>query len=64
MDDAARAIVLAAEHYNGSEPVNVGTGHEITIQTLAELIADAGGGPAELYGMPQSQMDKRDGALR
>lgn len=43
VDDAARAIVLAAEHYNGSEPVNVGTGHEITIQTLAELIAEAVG---------------------
>jgi len=32
MEDAARAILLAAEHYNGNEPINLGTGHEITIQ--------------------------------
>ncbi len=43
VDDAARAIVLAAEHYNGSEPVNVGTGREITIRALAELIAESVG---------------------
>ena len=29
VDDAARAILLAAEHYNGNEPVNIGTGQEI-----------------------------------
>ncbi|MBK9112826.1 MAG: GDP-L-fucose synthase, partial [Nitrospira sp.] len=40
VDDAARAILLAAEHYNGDEPVNIGTGEEITIQDLAHLIAD------------------------
>ena len=31
VDDAAEGIVLAAERYDGSEPVNLGTGHEITI---------------------------------
>ncbi|MGC3973855.1 MAG: GDP-L-fucose synthase [Nitrospira sp.] len=40
VDDAARAILMAAEHYNGNEPVNIGTGKEITIQDLAHLIAD------------------------
>lgn len=40
VEDAARAILLAAEHYDGSEPVNIGTSQEITIQELAHLIAD------------------------
>jgi GDP-L-fucose synthase len=38
VDDAARAILLATEHYNGPEPVNVGTGEEITINDLVHLI--------------------------
>lgn len=38
VDDAARAIVIAAERYNGSEPVNLGTSEEISIRALAELI--------------------------
>jgi GDP-L-fucose synthase len=37
--DAARGIVLAAERYNGSEPVNLGAGMEISIKDLAELIS-------------------------
>jgi GDP-L-fucose synthase len=37
--DAARGIVMAAERYNGSEPVNLGAGMEISIKDLAELIA-------------------------
>jgi GDP-L-fucose synthase len=39
VDDAAEGIVLATEHYDGSEPVNLGAGFEITIRDLAELIA-------------------------
>ncbi len=38
VDDAARAIVMATELYEGQEPVNVGTSHEITIKDLVELI--------------------------
>jgi GDP-L-fucose synthase len=38
--DAARAIVLAAEKYDGAEPVNVGSGLEISIRELAEMICD------------------------
>lgn len=38
--DAARGIVLGAEHYNGAEPVNLGVGQEITIRDLIELIAE------------------------
>lgn len=38
-EDAADGILTAAEFYNGSEPVNVGSGHEISIKDLSELIA-------------------------
>lgn len=38
-EDGAAGIVMAAEHYNSSDPVNLGTGREITIQELAGLIA-------------------------
>ena len=36
--DAANGILTAAELYNGSEPVNLGSGQEISIKALAELI--------------------------
>ncbi|HAY84409.1 MAG TPA: GDP-fucose synthetase [Chloroflexi bacterium] len=36
--DAAEGILLAAENYNGSEPVNLGSGMEISIKDLVELI--------------------------
>jgi GDP-L-fucose synthase len=39
VDDAAEGIVLATEHYDGSEPVNLGAGFEISIKDLAETIA-------------------------
>jgi GDP-L-fucose synthase len=39
VEDAAEAIVLAAEGYDGPEPVNLGTGSEISIQDLVGLIA-------------------------
>jgi GDP-L-fucose synthase len=37
--DAAKGILLATEHYNGAEPVNIGSGFEITIKDLVEKIA-------------------------
>jgi GDP-L-fucose synthase len=43
VDDAARAMLLAAEHADYSEPFNVGTGVETKIRDLAELVADAAG---------------------
>lgn len=39
VEDAAEGILLAAEQYSGNQPVNLGTGGEITIRALAELIA-------------------------
>jgi GDP-L-fucose synthase len=38
VEDAAKAIVLATKKYDGVEPINIGSGHEITIKKLAELI--------------------------
>jgi len=43
VEDAAEAILLAAEHYQLSDPVNLGSGQEVSIKNLAELIADITG---------------------
>jgi GDP-L-fucose synthase len=40
VEDAARGIILAAEHYDKPDPVNLGSGMEITISELATLIAE------------------------
>jgi GDP-L-fucose synthase len=39
VEDAAEGIVTAAEKYNGSEPVNLGSGYEISIKNLVDMIA-------------------------
>jgi GDP-L-fucose synthase len=39
VDDAAEGIVLASEQYDSSEPVNLGSGWEISIADLAHRIA-------------------------
>jgi len=43
VDDAARAMILAAEHADFSEPFNVGTGVETKIRDLAEQVVEATG---------------------
>ncbi len=43
VDDAAEAVMLATERYDGSEPVNIGSGMEISIRDLAHLIAEETG---------------------
>jgi len=40
VDDAAEGVVLAAERYDRAEPVNLGTGNEITIRELVTLISE------------------------
>ena len=48
VDDCAEGVVLAAESYDGPEPVNLGTGSEITIAALAQEIARLVGYGGEL----------------
>jgi len=43
VEDAAEGILLAAEKYDKSEPVNLGSGMEITIRDLVNLIAEITG---------------------
>lgn len=63
-DDCAEAIVLATEKYDGAAPVNIGSGHEISIRTLAELIAKLTGFTGQIIwdtsqpdGQPRRQLD-------
>ncbi len=60
VEDCARAIVLAARHYNGAEPVNLGAGREITIRELVTLIARLTGFRGEIVWDPS----KPDGQPR
>jgi GDP-L-fucose synthase len=46
--DAVDALVLAAQRYDGAEPVNIGTGQEISIRDLAELVAELTGFDGEI----------------
>ncbi len=64
VEDAAEGISLAAERYNGSEPVNLGSGNEISIRELAELIARLTGFSGKLVwdttkpnGQPRRALD-------
>ena len=43
VDDCVEALVLAAERYDGPDPVNLGSGEEISIRDLAELVAELTG---------------------
>jgi len=64
--DAAEGIVLAAAHYNDPEPINLGSGVEISIRELAETIAELVGYQGELRwdttkpnGQPRRNVDVR-----
>lgn len=63
-EDCAEAVLLAAERYNGNEPVNIGSSTEITIKELAELIAKLTGFAGRLTwdstkpdGQPRRSLD-------
>jgi GDP-L-fucose synthase len=64
VEDAAEGITLATERYDGSEPVNLGSGNEISIKDLATLIADLTGFKGQLVwdtskpnGQPRRALD-------
>lgn len=64
--DAARGILLATRHYNRPEPVNLGSGSEISIRDLAHLIAALTGFTGEIVwdaskpnGQPRRVLDCR-----
>jgi GDP-L-fucose synthase len=52
VEDAAEGLVLAAERYDGSDPVNLGVGREVTIRELVELIARLAGFTGEIRWDP------------
>jgi len=52
VEDAAEAIVLAAQHHVGTDPINLGNDHEVTIRETAESIARLVGYEGELVWDP------------
>jgi nucleoside-diphosphate-sugar epimerase len=64
VEDCAEAIWLAALRYDGDAPVNLGTGDEVTIRELAELVAELTGYEGEIRwdtskpnGQPRRRLD-------
>jgi len=64
VEDCAEGVLLAAERYDGSAPVNLGSGSEIGIRALAELIAEECGfkgtlrwDPTQPDGQPRRCLD-------
>jgi GDP-L-fucose synthase len=58
VDDCVEAFLLAADRYDGAEPVNLGTGVETSIRDLAETIAEVTGFTGEIVwdtSMPNGQ---------
>jgi GDP-L-fucose synthase len=62
--DAAHGLVLAAQHYDGSEPINLGSGKEISIRELSETVARLCGFHGKIVwdtqkpnGQPRRQLD-------
>ena len=62
VDDAADAFLAAADRYDGGEPLNIGTGAEISIRELADTIAELTGFDGEIVwdaSMPKGQPRRR-----
>ncbi len=64
VEDCAEAILLAAERYNKSDPVNIGAGFEISIKELVELITKLVGFKGDIIwnasqpdGQPRRMLD-------
>ena len=58
--DAARAIVMATQSYESAEPVNIGSGREVSIRELAETICELCDYPGAIHW----DKDKPDGQPR
>jgi GDP-L-fucose synthase len=64
VDDCAEGLELAATRYDGPEPVNLGTGEEISVKDLAALVAEITGFTGEIRwdtsrpnGQPRRRLD-------
>jgi GDP-L-fucose synthase len=71
VDDCVEGLALAAERYDGAEPVNLGTGVETSIRDLAETVADVTGFEGEIVwdtsmpnGQPRRSLDASRAAER
>ena len=60
VEDCAEAIVAATEKYGGAEPVNIGSGMELSIRNLVDLIAEL----TDFKGKIVWDADKPDGQPR
>lgn len=64
VDDLAKAVVMAGEKYDSAQHLNIGTGEDLTIKALAELVAELAGFSGEiawdstkLDGTPRKVLD-------
>jgi GDP-L-fucose synthase len=64
VEDAAEGILLAAEHYHNSQPINLGSGNEVSIKALVEIIARLSGFEGKIVwdttrpnGQPRRSLD-------
>jgi GDP-L-fucose synthase len=64
VEDAAEAFVLAAERYDGAEPVNIGSGEELSIRELVQLTVESCGYDGKIVwdktkpnGQPRRKLD-------
>jgi len=64
VDDCVEGLVLAADRYDGAEPVNLGAGKEISIRELADVVAKVTGftgriewDPTKPNGQPRRSVD-------
>ena len=67
VDDAAEGILLAAEHYDDGEPVNLGANHETPISELVDIIVEVTGFEGEVrwdHSKPDGQPRRRVDAGR
>jgi GDP-L-fucose synthase len=71
VEDCAEALWLAAQRYDGADPVNIGTGEEISITMLAEMVAAVVGftgdmiwDPSKPNGQPRRRLNVERAAAR